>query len=83
MRIAFLGLGIMGKPMAQILAKAGHELTAHQKTPEGSGVDHSVPIPKSGVAASAKLLKRAGDRRESVVGVRTYQLDRSHHQKQD
>jgi len=33
MRIAFLGLGIMGKPMAQNLVKAGHELRAWNRTP--------------------------------------------------
>src|SRR5947209_15071549 len=38
MRIAFLGLGIMGKPMAQNLAKAGHEVTAWNRTP-GKKVD--------------------------------------------
>ena len=27
MKIAFIGLGIMGKPMAKNLLKAGHELT--------------------------------------------------------
>src|SRR5690349_13768516 len=33
MRIAFLGLGIMGKPMAQNLVKAGHELRVWNRTP--------------------------------------------------
>ena len=33
MRIAFLGLGIMGKPMAQNLVKAGHEVKAWNRTP--------------------------------------------------
>ncbi|MGZ4854782.1 MAG: NAD(P)-binding domain-containing protein, partial [Candidatus Angelobacter sp.] len=27
MRVAFLGLGIMGRPMAANLVKAGHEVT--------------------------------------------------------
>jgi 3-hydroxyisobutyrate dehydrogenase-like beta-hydroxyacid dehydrogenase len=32
MRIAFLGLGIMGRPMASNLAKAGHEVTVWNRT---------------------------------------------------
>ena len=33
MRVAFLGLGIMGRPMAANLVKAGHELTVWNRTP--------------------------------------------------
>ena len=33
MRIAFLGLGIMGRPMAANLAKAGHEVTVWNRSP--------------------------------------------------
>jgi 3-hydroxyisobutyrate dehydrogenase-like beta-hydroxyacid dehydrogenase len=33
MRIAFLGLGIMGRPMASNLAKAGHEVTVWNRSP--------------------------------------------------
>ena len=33
MRVAFLGLGIMGGPMAANLAKAGHEVTVWNRTP--------------------------------------------------
>jgi 3-hydroxyisobutyrate dehydrogenase-like beta-hydroxyacid dehydrogenase len=33
MRIAFLGLGIMGRAMASNLAKAGHEVTVWNRTP--------------------------------------------------
>ncbi len=32
MRVAFLGLGIMGRPMARNLAKAGHEVTVWNRT---------------------------------------------------
>src|SRR5271169_4268188 len=32
MRIAFLGLGIMGRPMASNLAKAGHDVTVWNRT---------------------------------------------------
>ena len=33
MRAAFLGLGIMGRPMAENLVKAGHEITVWNRTP--------------------------------------------------
>jgi 3-hydroxyisobutyrate dehydrogenase-like beta-hydroxyacid dehydrogenase len=33
MRIAFLGLGIMGRPMASNLVKAGHEVTVWNRSP--------------------------------------------------
>jgi len=42
MRVAFLGLGIMGQAMATNLAKAGHEVTVWNRTPgklvEGAGI---------------------------------------------
>ncbi|MFL6125064.1 NAD(P)-dependent oxidoreductase, partial [Actinophytocola sp.] len=33
-RIAFIGLGIMGMPMAVNLVRAGHEVTGHNRSPE-------------------------------------------------
>src|SRR5512146_2070582 len=33
MRVAFLGLGIMGRPMAANLVKAGHEVAVWNRTP--------------------------------------------------
>src|SRR6516162_2008275 len=33
MKVAFLGLGIMGRPMAANLVKAGHEVTVWNRTP--------------------------------------------------
>src|SRR5579864_9793607 len=33
MRVAFLGLGIMGRPMAANLVKAGHDVTVWNRTP--------------------------------------------------
>ena len=48
MRVAFLGLGIMGQSMATNLVKAGHEVTVWNRTPgklvEGAGV---APTPKA------------------------------------
>ncbi len=35
--IAFIGLGIMGSPMAVNLAKAGHQVTGYNRTPEKAG----------------------------------------------
>ncbi|MGA8153872.1 MAG: NAD(P)-dependent oxidoreductase [Terriglobales bacterium] len=35
MRVAFLGLGIMGRPMASNLVKAGHEVAVWNRTPKG------------------------------------------------
>jgi 3-hydroxyisobutyrate dehydrogenase/2-hydroxy-3-oxopropionate reductase len=34
MRVAFLGLGIMGRPMAANLVKAGHDVTVWNRTPK-------------------------------------------------
>src|SRR5215467_3598673 len=34
MRVAFLGLGIMGRPMAANLVKAGHEVNVWNRTPK-------------------------------------------------
>ena len=50
MRVAFVGLGIMGHAMATNLVKAGHEVTVWNRTPgnlvEGAGV-----APTPGAAA--------------------------------
>jgi len=34
MRVSFLGLGVMGYPMAAFLAKAGHDVCVYNRTPE-------------------------------------------------
>jgi 3-hydroxyisobutyrate dehydrogenase-like beta-hydroxyacid dehydrogenase len=56
MRVAFLGLGIMGQAMATNLAKAGHEVTVWNRTPgklvEGAGV---APTP-SAAAQGAEVV---------------------------
>ncbi len=47
MRIAFLGLGIMGKPMAQNLVKAGHDVKVWNRTPgKIVGGTHGAATPK-------------------------------------
>jgi 3-hydroxyisobutyrate dehydrogenase-like beta-hydroxyacid dehydrogenase len=47
MRVAFLGLGIMGQAMATNLVKAGHEVTVWNRTP-GKLVDGCGGCPVSG-----------------------------------
>jgi 3-hydroxyisobutyrate dehydrogenase-like beta-hydroxyacid dehydrogenase len=56
MRIGFLGLGIMGRPMAQNLVKAGHELKVWNRSP-GKSVDgaHNAATPKA-AAESAEVV---------------------------
>jgi len=50
MKIAFLGLGIMGRPMAQNLAKAGHELKVWNRS-RGKAVDGATPAANPSEAA--------------------------------
>lgn len=50
MRVAFLGLGIMGQPMALNLAKAGHEVTVWNRTP-GKQVEGARTTASPGEAA--------------------------------
>jgi 3-hydroxyisobutyrate dehydrogenase len=56
MRVAFLGLGIMGHAMATNLVKAGHEVTVWNRTPgkmvEGAGI---APTPAA-AAQSAEVI---------------------------
>ncbi|HEU4494399.1 MAG TPA: NAD(P)-binding domain-containing protein, partial [Rubrobacteraceae bacterium] len=33
-RVGFVGLGIMGKPMAKNLMDAGYDLTVHNRSPQ-------------------------------------------------
>lgn len=51
MRVAFLGLGIMGHAMATNLAKAGHEVTVWNRTP-GKLVEGVAVAPTPAAAAS-------------------------------
>jgi 3-hydroxyisobutyrate dehydrogenase-like beta-hydroxyacid dehydrogenase len=51
MRVAFLGLGIMGHAMAINLAKAGHEVTVWNRTP-GKLVEGAAVAPTPAAAAS-------------------------------
>jgi 3-hydroxyisobutyrate dehydrogenase-like beta-hydroxyacid dehydrogenase len=56
MRIAFLGLGIMGKPMAQNLVKAGHEVKVwNRSSGKVVGGAHGAATPKE-AAKDAELV---------------------------
>jgi 2-hydroxy-3-oxopropionate reductase len=52
MKVGFIGLGIMGKPMAQNLIKAGHALTVFDLTPDKAN---------EAIAAGATMGKSARD----------------------
>jgi len=49
MRVAFLGLGIMGGPMAANLVKAGHEVTVWNRTPKNIDGAATAPTPAEAV----------------------------------
>jgi 3-hydroxyisobutyrate dehydrogenase-like beta-hydroxyacid dehydrogenase len=53
MRVAFLGMGIMGRPMAVNLVKAGHEVTIWNRTP-GKDVPGAVTASTPAEAAKGK-----------------------------
>lgn len=69
MRIGFLGLGIMGKPMAQNLVKAGHEVKVWNRTP-GKLVDgaQAVSTPKD-AAKDAEIVWLCVSDTKAVEGV--------------
>ena len=60
-KVAFLGLGVMGYPMAGHLALAGHEVTVYNRTTAKS-------IAWCAEYASAKAPKHAQTPREAVAG---------------
>jgi 2-hydroxy-3-oxopropionate reductase len=55
MKIAFIGLGIMGKPMAKNLLKAGHELVVYDILPE-----NIADLAAAGAAAAVSAADAAG-----------------------
>jgi len=67
MRVAFLGLGVMGGPMAGHLAAAGHDLRVYNRTVEKAGAwqeRHAgvvVPGPVEAVAGAEAVLCCLGD----------------------
>lgn len=55
MKVGFIGLGIMGKPMSKNLLKAGHELVVYDICKEN--VDEVVACGAKGAASSAEVAK--------------------------
>ena len=55
MRVAVLGLGIMGKPMAANLVKAGHDVTVWNRTPKKVEGAKSAATP-AGAATNAEVV---------------------------
>ncbi len=77
MRLAFIGLGVMGYPMAGHLARAGHEVTVYNRTAAkaGSWVEQYGGCAAATPALAAKgaeivfcCVSKDGDLREVVVG---------------
>ncbi len=56
MRVAFLGLGIMGKPMARNLVQAGHEVTVWNRTPGKEVAGARVAASPRQAAAQAEVV---------------------------
>lgn len=56
MRIGFIGLGIMGKPMVRNLLKAGHELTVYDVIP--SSIEEIVGAGASAAASGMEVAQR-------------------------
>jgi 3-hydroxyisobutyrate dehydrogenase-like beta-hydroxyacid dehydrogenase len=69
MRVAFLGLGIMGRPMATNLVKAGHEVTVWNRT-AGKTVDGArVAATPADAAAGAEVVWISVSDTEAVNGI--------------
>ncbi|HEY2071831.1 MAG TPA: NAD(P)-dependent oxidoreductase [Rhizomicrobium sp.] len=77
MKLAFLGLGVMGYPMAGHLARAGHEVTVYNRTPEKAerwvaeygGVLAATPAEAAAnMDAVLACVGRDGDLREVTIG---------------
>jgi 2-hydroxy-3-oxopropionate reductase len=74
--IAFIGLGIMGSPMAVHLAKAGHDVVGYNRTPDktkplvdaGGRAAASVADAVSGAEVVAVMVPDSPDVREVLAG---------------
>ncbi len=66
-KVAFLGLGVMGYPMAGHLAKSGHEVTVYNRSPEkaekwvGDYKGSAAPTPDDAVAGAEIIFTCLGD----------------------
>ena len=61
MKVGFVGLGIMGKPMARNLIKAGHQLSVYDIVP-----DNVTELVASG-AVACKSAKDVASRSEATI----------------
>lgn len=76
MRVAWIGLGIMGKPMARNLMRAGHDLVVHSRSPgpvdelAGEGAEQAGTPREVAEAAEAvfTMLPDSPDVREAMLG---------------
>ena len=75
--VAFIGLGVMGAPMARHLAAAGHQVTVYNRTPEKSLAwvalygNRAAPTPREAAEGAEFVLMCVGndnDVREVVYG---------------
>ena len=57
-KVGFIGLGIMGKPMARNLMEAGYELTVHNRSPEKA---HELGEEGAAVAGSPREVAQKSD----------------------
>jgi 3-hydroxyisobutyrate dehydrogenase len=60
-KVAFIGMGTMGAPMALNLLKAGHEVTVHNRTR-----DREIPLSEAG-ASRAETPAAAAEFAEVVI----------------
>lgn len=78
MQLGFVGLGVMGSPMAKNLIKAGHELTIYARNPDKAGVQEVIKAgaklaPSIRAVAMASeivitIVTNSGDVEEVVAG---------------
>ena len=61
MRIAFLGLGIMGRPMASRLVAAGHEVSVWNRTARQHVEGATTAISPADAAKDAEVVWKFGD----------------------
>ncbi len=64
MKVGFIGLGIMGRPMALNLHKAGHALFVHGRRPESM-----VPLAQAGCTACASAAEAAAQADVTIIMV--------------
>ena len=78
MRIAFIGLGIMGYPMAGYLARSGHDLTVYNRTQSKADIwceeygGQSAPTPAAAAKGAEYVFSCVGDDddvRDVLMGV--------------